>query len=121
LKQGKQVHWVTPAFFNGQNITAPILLDYFKRFAGNANLKTHPMKVPTEVKDGKVTLFNIFMGTQEQIDDVNAVVEVGIKKANNELYDALKDEISQLLSSVMLQHQEISHLHSKTLLVYPSW
>ncbi|MEN6590754.1 MAG: NAD(P)-binding protein [Fervidobacterium sp.] len=96
LKQGKQVHWVTPAFFNGQNITAPILLDYFKRFAGNANLKTHPMKVPTEVKDGKVTLFNIFMGTQEQIDDVNAVVEVGIKKANNELYDALKDEISQL-------------------------
>jgi len=54
------------------------------------------MKVPTEVKDGKVTLFNIFMGTQEQIDDVNAVVEVGIKKANNELYDALKDEISQL-------------------------
>ncbi len=96
LKQGAQVHWVTSAFFNGQNITAPILLDYFKRFAGNANLTTHSMEVPTEIKDGNVALFNIYMGTQEEIDNVDAVVEVGIKKANNELYDALNGKVQQL-------------------------
>ena len=36
------------------------------------------------------------MGTQEEIEDIDAVVEVGIKKANNELYDALKGKVGQL-------------------------
>jgi len=96
LKQGAHTHWVTPAFFNGQNITPPILLDYFKRLAGHPDLKAHAMEVPTEIKDGKATLFNIYMGTQEEIEDIDAVVEVGIKKANNELYDALKGKVGQL-------------------------
>ncbi|HAE86021.1 MAG TPA: hypothetical protein DCG78_05890 [Anaerolineaceae bacterium] len=96
LKQGAHTHWVTPAFFNGQNITPPILLDYFKRLAGHPDLKAHAMEVPTEIKDGKATLFNIYMGTQEEIDDIDAVVEVGIKKANNELYEALKGKVGQL-------------------------
>lgn len=96
LKQGTHTHWVTPAFFNGQNITPPILLDYFKRLAGHPDLKAHAMEVPTEIKDGKATLFNIYMGTQEEIDDIDAVVEVGIKKANNELYEALKGKVGQL-------------------------
>jgi 2,4-dienoyl-CoA reductase-like NADH-dependent reductase (Old Yellow Enzyme family) len=96
LKQGAHTHWVTPAFFNVQNITPPILLDYFKRLAGYPDLKAHAMEVPTEIKDGKATLFNIYMGTQEEIEDIDAVVEVGIKKANNELYDALKGKVGQL-------------------------
>lgn len=96
LKQGAQVHWVTPSFFNGQNITAPILLDDFKRLAGNSNLKTHPMEVITEFNGDKATLVNIYMGTQETLTDIDAVVEIGVKKANNELYYALQGKVPQL-------------------------
>ncbi len=96
LKQGAKVHWVSPAFFNGQNVTAPILLDNFKRLAGNPDLMLHPMSVITEVKDGNAGLFNIYLATGGQIENVDAVVETGIKKANGELYDALKGKVPQL-------------------------
>jgi len=96
LKQGAHTHWVTPAFFNGQNVTPPILLDYFKRLAGHPDLKTHAMEVPTEIKDGKATLFNIYMMTQEEIDNIDAVVEVGVKRANSSLYEALHGKVAQL-------------------------
>ena len=96
LRQGAKVHWVSPAFFNGQNVTAPILLDNFKRLAGNPNLMLHPMSVITEVKDGNAGLFNIYLATGGQIENVDAVVETGIKKANGELYDALKGKVPQL-------------------------
>lgn len=96
LKQGAKVDWVTPSFFNGQNITAPILLDDFKRLAGNPNLTTHSMEVLTELNEGKATLVNIYMGTQEHIDGIDAVVEIGVKKPNNELYNALQGKVPQL-------------------------
>jgi len=96
LKQGTKVHWVTPAFFNGQNITAPILLDDFKRLSDNPNLVTHPMKVLTQFEEGKATLFNIYLRTQEEVSDIDAVVEIGIKKANNELYEVLQGKVPQL-------------------------
>jgi len=96
LKQGTKVHWVTPAFFNGQNITAPILLDDFKRISGNPNLITHPMKVLTQFKEGKATLFNIYLRSQEEVSGIDAAVEIGIKKPNNELYKALQGKVPQL-------------------------
>jgi len=96
LKQGTKVHWVTPAFFNGQNITAPILLDDFKRISGNPNLITHPMEVLTQFEEGKATLFNIYLRSQEEVSGIDAVVEIGIKKANNELYKALQGKVPQL-------------------------
>ncbi|HOV94751.1 MAG TPA: hypothetical protein PLT87_07720 [Spirochaetales bacterium] len=54
------------------------------------------MSVITEVKDGNAGLFNIYLATGGQIENVDAVVETGIKKANGELYDALKGKVPQL-------------------------
>lgn len=96
IKAGKTVHWVTPAFFNGQNITPPILLDSFKRLSGRDNLIMHPMKVLTEFKEGTATLLNIYLGTLEKLDNIDAVVEIGIKAPNNGLYESLKDKVPEI-------------------------
>jgi hypothetical protein len=96
VKAGKTVHWVTPAFFNGQNITPPILLDSFKRLSGRDNLIMHPMKVLTDFKEGTATLLNIYLGTWEKLDKIDAVVETGIKAPNNGLYESLKDKVPEI-------------------------
>ena len=96
VKAGKTVHWVTPAFFNGQNITPPILLDSLKRLSGRDNLIMHPMKVITDFKDGTATLLNIYLGTSEKLGDIDAVVEIGIKAPNNGLYKSLNDRVPEL-------------------------
>jgi hypothetical protein len=36
------------------------------------------------------------MGTQETLTDIDAVVEIGVKRANNELYHALQGKVPQL-------------------------
>ncbi|MCE5257129.1 MAG: hypothetical protein LLF89_09835, partial [Spirochaetaceae bacterium] len=96
VKANKTVHWVTPSFFNGQNITAPILLDNFKRLAGKENLILHPMKVMIGFKDGEATLLNIYLNTIEKLTGIDAVVVAGIKEANNSLYDSLREKVSEL-------------------------
>ena len=96
VKANKTVHWVTPSFFNGQNITAPILLDYFKRLAGKENLILHPMKVLIDFKDGKATLLNLYLNTTEKLNGIDSVVVTGIKEPNNGLYDSIRGEVSEL-------------------------
>ncbi|MEN6387872.1 MAG: NAD(P)-binding protein [Candidatus Cryosericum sp.] len=96
VKANKTVHWVTPGFFNGQNVTAPILLDNFKRLAGKENLVLHPMKVMIDFKDGEATLLNIYLNTTEKVTGIDAVVVAGIKEANNSLYDSLREKVSEL-------------------------
>ncbi|MFA4925429.1 MAG: NAD(P)-binding protein [Candidatus Aminicenantales bacterium] len=96
VKKGKAVHWVTPAFFNGQNITAPILLDNFKRLAGKENLILHPMSLITNFNGGLATLLNIYLGTSKQISGIDAVVVTGIKAPNNELFHLIKDKVPEV-------------------------
>ncbi|MDD8021175.1 MAG: NAD(P)-binding protein [Acidobacteriota bacterium] len=96
VKNGKTVHWVTPAFFNGQNITAPVLLDNFKRLAGKENLILHPMSLITDFSGGLATLFNIYLGTSKQISGIDSVVVTGIRAPNNGLFHLLKDKIPQV-------------------------
>ena len=96
IKEGKIVHWVTPAFFNGQNITAPILLDNFKRLSNKDNLFLHPMKVMTDFKEGAVTLLNIYLGTTEEIRGIDSVVVAGVKAPNNSLYYELKESVPEI-------------------------
>ncbi len=96
IKANKTVHWVTPGFFNGQNITAPILLDNFKRLAGKENLILHPMKVLIDFKDGEATLLNIYLNTIEKFNGIDSVVVTGIKETNNSLYDSLREKVSEL-------------------------
>ncbi len=96
VKSGKVVHWVTPAFFNGQNLTAPILLDNFKRLAGRENLILHSMKVLTDFKNSEATLLNLYFGTTEKLSNIEAVVTTGIKAPNNELYNKLEGLVPQL-------------------------
>ncbi len=92
LKHDKNVYWVAPGFFNGQNITAPILIDYFKRIQGNPKLHLKPMSIITN-KDGKrLSLFNIYYNLAETIDNVDNVVVTGVKVANDSLYLSLKNK-----------------------------
>ncbi|RMA68702.1 MULTISPECIES: NAD(P)-binding protein [Petrotoga] len=96
VKANKIVHWLTPSFFNGQNITPPILLDNFKRLAGKENLILHPMKVLMDFKDGEATLLNIYLNTVEKLNGIDSVVVTGIKEPNNSLYDSLKGKVPEL-------------------------
>jgi len=96
VKNGKTVHWVTPAFFNGQNVTPPIWLDNFKRLGGTGNLVLHPMSVLTGFRNGTATLLNIYLGASEQITGIDCVVATGMKSPHNELFAALKDEVPEI-------------------------
>ncbi|NMR96487.1 hypothetical protein HKB01_04295, partial [Vibrio parahaemolyticus] len=74
LKNDKNVYWVTPGFFNGQNITAPILIDYFKRICGNPKLHLKPMSVLTHIEGKEAGLFNIYYNLPDKIENIDDVV-----------------------------------------------
>jgi 2,4-dienoyl-CoA reductase-like NADH-dependent reductase (Old Yellow Enzyme family) len=98
VKDGKTVHWVAPAFFNGQNVTVPIWLDNFKRLAGSkgrGTLVLHPMSVLTGVRDGTATLLNIYLGAPEEVTGIDAVVVTGLKSPQRELFKVIKDKVPE--------------------------
>lgn len=95
VKNGKTVHWMTPAFFNGQNVTAPIWLDNFKRLAGKGKVVIHPMSVLTNFSDGTATLLNIHLGASHQITGIDSVVVTGVKSPRQWLFEALKDKVPE--------------------------
>jgi len=95
VKNGKTVHWMTPAFFNGQNVTAPIWLDNFKRLAGKGKVVLHPMSVLTNFSDGTATFLNIHLGAAQQIAGIDSVVVTGVKSPRQGLFEALKDKVPE--------------------------
>ena len=95
LNKGKTVHWVTPVFFNGQDINAVVLLPYYERI-GKKNIILHPMKLLLKSENKSATLFNPYFGTTTKVSGIDSVVVTGVKIPNNALYNSLKGRVPQV-------------------------
>lgn len=95
LNQAKAVHWVTPVFFNGQDVNFVVLAPYYQRI-GQKDVSLHPMNVLTRFEKGTATLFNPYFGKPSQISGIDSVVVTGVKIPNNALYFQLRERVPQI-------------------------
>ncbi|HNR24914.1 MAG TPA: NAD(P)-binding protein [Candidatus Bipolaricaulis anaerobius] len=96
LGQGKTVHWVTPVFFNGQDINVVVSIPYYQRLGGR-DVGLYPMSVVTGFALGTATLLNVQYGTRQEITGVDAIVVTGVWAPKNELYEKLQGRLPRLL------------------------
>ncbi|HOJ92726.1 MAG TPA: FAD-dependent oxidoreductase [Dictyoglomaceae bacterium] len=95
LKQGKKVHWVTPSFFNAQNVTPPTVMPLYQMI-DSKSVELHPMSILLNFEGNVATLLNPYYGRQEKVEDIDAVVVVGIKIPQKDLFEKLKGSIPEV-------------------------
>jgi hypothetical protein len=70
LKQGKKICWLTPSFFNAQNVTAPTLMPLYQ-MVDNKTVELYPMSILLQFEGNTATLLNPYYGRQEKIDGID--------------------------------------------------
>lgn len=95
LSQEKRVYWTTPSFVNAQNVTPPTVMPLYQ-MVDSKSVELHPMSVVLGVEGNVVTLLNPYYGRQEKIDNIDAVVVVGVKIPEINLFNRLKGYIPEV-------------------------
>jgi len=95
LSQEKTVYWTTPSFVNAQNVTPPTVMPLYQ-MVDSKSVELHPMSVVLGVEGNVVTLLNPYYGRQEKIDNIDAVVVVGVKIPEINLFNRLKGYIPEV-------------------------
>jgi 2,4-dienoyl-CoA reductase-like NADH-dependent reductase (Old Yellow Enzyme family) len=95
LAGDREVLWSTPLFFNGANVTAPVLLTIMERI-GKKRVTLLPMNVLIRFEVKKAFMLDPFFGRESALDDIDSVVVTGVKDRNDELYIALKGKVREI-------------------------
>ena len=95
LNQGKKVYWVTPSFFNAQNVTPPTLMPLYQ-MVDNKSVELYPMSILLKFDGNTATLLNPYYGRQKMVDGIDAVVVVGVKIPQRNLFEKLKGNIPEV-------------------------
>lgn len=95
LKQGKKICWLTPSFFNAQNVTAPTLMPLYQ-MVDNKTVELYPMSILLQFEGNTAILFNPYYGRREEIDGIDAAVVVGVKIPQRNFFEKLKGNIPEV-------------------------
>ena len=94
-ERGKEVEIVSSMFTIGEDIdlsTKPVV--YQRLFTKGVTLS--PNTTVKEVREEGVILTNIYSGEERVSEGVDTIIYAGLRKASDELYKALKGEVSEL-------------------------
>ncbi|MEE9324357.1 MAG: NADH oxidase, partial [Dehalococcoidia bacterium] len=95
VERGKQVEVISSLFSIGEDIdisTKPLI--YQRLFSKGVILSSNT--AAKEVLEDRVLVSNVWSGEQRVIEGVDTIIYAGLRKASDELYKALKGEVSEL-------------------------
>ena len=93
--QGRNVEIISSLFTVGEDIDGMIKPVIYQRlFSKGVTLS--PNTMVKEVQEEQVILANVYSGEERVIEGVTAIIYAGLRKASDELYKALKGEVSEL-------------------------
>jgi pyruvate/2-oxoglutarate dehydrogenase complex dihydrolipoamide dehydrogenase (E3) component len=93
--KGKHVEIVTPMLFVGQDIDMISVAPMYERLLAQGVICA-PQSTVVQIEDGAVTIVNIYSHQAHVREGVDTVVLSTPAKANDEMYFALKDNVSEL-------------------------